>query len=1199
MKKLLGLLFNRWVLAALGLVAIALLVWFVGPLVAIASYRPLEPEAARLLLIAFVLLLYAGKALWRWFKARQANARLMDGLLKQAPAPDAGAGIAAEELAALRQRFESAIDVLKQARMKEQGGKSPLAWLAGLGRQWVYELPWYVLIGAPGSGKTTALLHSGLQFPLSEQFGREAIRGVGGTRNCDWWFSDDAVLLDTAGRYTTQESHQPADHAAWTGFLQLLKKYRARRPINGALLTLSVPDLLDQTPAQRASHIAALRQRLQELHEELNIRFPLYLLVTKMDLLPGFTEFFADMGKEERAQVWGMTFPYAAGAAPASAAPGFAAEFAALEQRINARLVDRLQQERDPQRRALLYAFPQQLDALRGVLGEFVEQLFADSRFTEQPLLRGVYFTSGTQEGSPLDRMLGGLGRALRLERKVLAPQVPTGKSYFITRLLRELVIPEAGLAGTNLRWERRRALLQLGGLILVAALALGSMAAWVISYNKNRAYIADVQARLQTVTQQIDTLGKQRDTNLLSLLAPLKAVRDIAHVSAGLPGRVPLSMGFGLYQGDKLEAAARNAYQRLLRDVFLPRLEHRLLQQLQADAAANPELLYEGLKAYLMLHDSQHFSANALKAFITADWAGTLPREVGNEARKELEAHLDALLASGDALSGSPPDQQLVARARNAVASTPLAARIYHRIRRQGAGSNLPEFTVAGAAGPAALLVFSRASGQPLTSGVPGLYSVNGYYNVFLSEAERVTGQLADEEGWVLGLQPRGLAETGNKTALLGEVRQLYLEDYARTWANFVNDIKLIRAADLQQSIQFARVLSAPDSPLPALMRAIAKEVTLGQQDDADKSMVEKAGDKVKTTRDELMKLFNSGSGQAATGAAKSRPEDIVDNQFKELRQLVRSSAPGQPAAIDASTALIKDFYTLLTATEAALKAANTPPPSDLPSRIKAEGSQMPEPIRSILLTLSAGGTTQVLGVARSNLGQAMRAAIGDFCSKAITGRYPFTRGSARDVTPDDFSRLFAPGGLIDDFFQKNLAQFVNTSTRPWSFRLMGDATMGTSSGALLQFQRAQVIRDVFFRSGGTPSLRLDVKPMMMDASITQFILDVDGQLVKYSHGPQVPVQVQWPGPRGSTQVRVQLVPISTAGASGRTFEGAWALFRLFDQVQIDNSAQPEKFQATFNVDGRKAQFEVLSNSVRNPFRLPELEQFQCPGLL
>jgi type VI secretion system protein ImpL len=221
------------------------------------------------------------------------------------------------------------------------------------------------------------------------------------------------------------------------------------------------------------------------------------------------------------------------------------------------------------------------------------------------------------------------------------------------------------------------------------------------------------------------------------------------------------------------------------------------------------------------------------------------------------------------------------------------------------------------------------------------------------------------------------------------------------------------------------------------------------------------------------------------------------------------------------------------------------------------------------------------------------------EFCNKAIAGRYPFTKGSARDVTQEDFSRLFAAGGVLDEFFQKNLAPFVNTSTRPWSFRDTGETSLGASSAALVQFQRAQAIREVFFRSGTQgAAMRLEFKPLAMDASISQFLLDVDGQVVKYSHGPQVPAQVQWPGPRGSSQVRLQLSPPG-ANASGLVFEGPWALFRMFDQVRLETGAQPEKFVATFDVEGRKAQFEVLTSSVQNPFRLRELEQFQCPGQL
>ena len=117
------------------------------------------------------------------------------------------------------------------------------------------------------------------------------------------------------------------------------------------------------------------------------------------------------------------------------------------------------------------------------------------------------------------------------------------------------------------------------------------------------------------------------------------------------------------------------------------------------------------------------------------------------------------------------------------------------------------------------------------------------------------------------------------------------------------------------------------------------------------------------------------------------------------------------------------------------------------------------------------------------------------------------------------------------------------------------------------------------------------------MDASITQFILDVDGQLVKYSHGPQVPQTVQWPGPRGSTQVRVSITPAGPSGTSGMVTEGPWALFRLLDNAGIEATNLPERFRVTLQIDGRKAVFEVTASSVQNPFRLREIEQFSCPS--
>ena len=167
--------------------------------------------------------------------ARDANDKLVGAVLRQSQ-PEKERPSA--EAAKLRERFEEAV-----ATLKKRSGHS------------LYSLPWYVFIGAPGSGKTTALLNSGLKFPLEQRVGRAAVRGVGGTRNCDWWFTDEAVFLDTAGRYTTQDSDAASDSEGWKEFLSLLGQYRKRRPVNGIVLTISAQDLMVQGDADREAHV--------------------------------------------------------------------------------------------------------------------------------------------------------------------------------------------------------------------------------------------------------------------------------------------------------------------------------------------------------------------------------------------------------------------------------------------------------------------------------------------------------------------------------------------------------------------------------------------------------------------------------------------------------------------------------------------------------------------------------------------------------------------------------------------------------------------------------------------------------------------------------------------------------------------------------------------------------------------------------
>jgi type VI secretion system protein ImpL len=288
MRRILDILTSRWCVTLLAALVLALLVWFAGPWIGFGepAWYPLASPITRLVIILVIVLAWGAGNLIGQARVRHANRDLVENL-KPDPEQEAVVG----EQAELAKGFQRALARLGNTRFETATG----------GRM-LYQLPWYVMIGPPGSGKTTALTRSGLHFPAGDHGDRAEVRGVGGTRNCDWFFTSEAVLIDTAGRYTTQDSHAPVDRGAWQGFLDLLKKYRPRQPINGVLVAISASDLLSDDRV-RETHARAVRDRLAEISERLGIQVPGYLMITKCDLISGFTEFFDDLDNEQRQQV--------------------------------------------------------------------------------------------------------------------------------------------------------------------------------------------------------------------------------------------------------------------------------------------------------------------------------------------------------------------------------------------------------------------------------------------------------------------------------------------------------------------------------------------------------------------------------------------------------------------------------------------------------------------------------------------------------------------------------------------------------------------------------------------------------------------------------------------------------------------------------------------------------------------------------
>ncbi|WP_342325036.1 type VI secretion system membrane subunit TssM [Kosakonia sp. BYX6] len=1204
MNMLLSLLTNRILWGFLGVTGLAAVIWMIGPLLSVVDSRPLESEQNRMITIAVMYLIWVHSHIVPRLYNAWLNRKLMDNL-KSDEAKDPGERHRlTNDDQVLNERFEEAAQVLKKAHFNQPGHRGQ--WAQRFSTQYLYQLPWYVIIGAPGSGKTTALVNSGLQFPLADRFGKTALRGIGGTRNCDWWFTNEAVLLDTAGRYTTQESEQVQDASEWTKFLGLLQKYRRRQPINGVIVTISIADLLTQSAEASREQALNLRQRLTELHEQLGIRFPVYVLVTKADLLKGFRAYFAGFDKAQRDQIWGFTFPWEkAKLADFDLQGSFLQEFALLQQRLDAALPDTLLRESDAQARAECFLFPQEFAALRPLLSDYLNTIFARSNFETEFSPRGIYFASGTQEGLPFDRVMGELNRALSLPQGKSGENwdsvskeepVPGGKgqSFFIKHVLQNVIFQEAGIAGQNRWWElRSRAVIWSGYAALLALLIIIS-ALWFTSYGNNKDYLDEVQAKVPALDQQIKALRNRQQGDLFALLPLLNGLSALPQSEEFDINNPPITRRMGLYRGNDVSDASQALYQKALQQMLLPEVAMRITTWLRNDNGSDVEYSYEALKAYQMLYQPKHYDGKFLHSWVMLNLERNLPQNVTKAQIRQLEWHLSQLLELQIQSSPYAKDETLISREQALINQQPLSTRVYGRLKRLLVrDENLKPVSLATLGGPQSELVFSRKSGKPVNEGLPGLYTPDGYWNSFNAQIAPVTASLHEDDVWVLGAttQPEDKQQTDNA------VRQLYARDFITLWDSFLSDIQLNNSADLNQRINTARLLSGNNSPLRRLVMNLSQQLKLARDEpgEEEKAKSTESGNRGTQMLESLFSKHENGTA-AGNAAANQTPEQRVTEHFAPIIELAQPlEKGGKTIVFDDFLKQVDELYRYLTAVQDAANSGMPAPGGEAISRLQASAGRLPGGLQTMFSNMAVGASSDTQRRDLDNVRKRISVEVGSFCRQAIAGRYPLVRSANSEVTPDDLARMFAPGtGLMDVFFRDNLTNKVDTTQSTWRFMPGIDGkTLPGSEGVLVPFQQAQSIRDAFFANGSaTPSFRTTVRTVRMDNTILNLTLDVDGQILRYSHGPQAVQIVSWPGTGGTNQVRMQL-GLANGTTATLVTNGAWALNRFFDKARVSPGSSSLSRQATFTVDGHQVTLEFAPNSIRNPFQLP---RFACP---
>lgn len=1178
MKQIIIFFKKKVVIELIALTIVASLIWFVGPLIAIAGSILLESDLSRFLSIFVVFLIWAVYRLTAWLLSRKREQQLLSDL-SGATEGNIDSLALSSEVDVLQRGFDDALALLKKSAGKQGKG------------QYIYELPWYAIIGSPGSGKTTALINSGLNFPLAERLGKHVVKGVSGTRDCDWWFTDQAILLDTAGRYTTQDSHQQVDASAWHGFLQLLKKYRPQRPLNGVFVAISITDLLRQSEEELRQHANAIRQRITELNGQLGVKLPVYVLFTKADLIAGFNDFFSGLSEDERQQVWGETFSTEVDLADLNLnIDQFSKGLDDLVDRLIERRLKRMQEERDTQRRALIFDFPQQMLLLKPVLIQFIQMVFSTNRYEEPFLLRGAYFTSGTQEGTPIDRVMSMLAATFRLDRQATPIFSGRGKSFFLGKLLKQVVFPEAELTGIDPRIQRQYRLLNLSATIGTVAIVSIVIIFWFVSFTNNKLAINEVETQLDQF--RASKLVVQ-DTNS-SLLALLPKLNSLSAVKAVYQNSGWAS-GFGLYQGEKIEAGADIAYERLLREGLLNIITSRLKERMQAEEGKNLDVLYQLLRVYLMFADSERMDAKVALPWIRLDWERQFA--TNPEALANLQIHLDALLKLQ--LDPAAIDNNFVTAVRNKLTQVPLVNQVYSRFKSEALFDHEHDLLLAPQLAPNGGRIFVMANGNSLDSMViPGLYTSYGYTELFLKKGLSYIKEASDQN-WVLGV-----ANNDNSLEyerLYGDFKRLYLADYQKTWESLLVNLKFRSPQNNTQLIDSLDLLSRPDSPLKLLLELVEKNTALNKMASSlAESLVKSPANTPLSGSEAAAQKLLLLAKQSDTSVD---PVKMVEVSFEPYNQLVRTVSD-RPAPISATLSSIKNLHDYLMqigsspnsggqalSTEAARFAGGGIDPLQA---AKMEFSRLPGPIASSLTTLTSSGGEQIKSGAKVQLNDLMKTSVTVPCKAALSGRYPFTRNSSQDVLLADFAKVFATSGILEQYFNGNLKTFVDTTSLKW-VEMSSDKSLGLSPVAIQQFQLAAKIREAFFPvSGSVPQVQFELKPIMLDSRIGSFRLSIEGQELVYRHGPEQLTKFQWPGGNMSG-VRVVFEALDGSQVS-RSKEGAWALFRLFDEFNIEETGSPDRFFLTIQIDSYTARFELHAASVNNPFSIRNYQGFHCP---
>jgi type VI secretion system protein ImpL len=285
-----------------------------------------------------------------------------------------------------------------------------------------------------------------------------------------------------------------------------------------------------------------------------------------------------------------------------------------------------------------------------------------------------------------------------------------------------------------------------------------------------------------------------------------------------------------------------------------------------------------------------------------------------------------------------------------------------------------------------------------------------------------------------------------------------------------------------------------------------------------------------------------------------------------------------GNPPPAEALRERLGALATVLAAVDDAARCKGPPPPGDAVRGFTVALRDAPTAVRAMLQPLATTSVSQAWAAVREPLARRVAQEVTPACQRVVSAGYPFDRASREEVPREAFERLFADGGVLDAFHERYVAPY---------------AEAGAAVEAAPAFQRARQVREAFLADGGRRlGVRLELRLLELDPGVAEFGLDAGGGLLRFRRDVRAARVLQWPGSDGDGTVKLQL-----SGGRAYAFEGPWGLLRLLDRVRVEPGDAPGRFRLVFDVEGRRARFDVRGAAALNAAQREALEQFRCPA--